>query len=100
MGKIPTNLQPILWSKSIDLLDLQKDKIYIIHQILAYGTWENIKWLFKTYPKPIINGVFSTEPEKNYSERSYNFVKNILLEIDKDLDKTKYVKTFPRYIGQ
>ncbi|AKM82812.1 hypothetical protein A2422_02485 [Candidatus Woesebacteria bacterium RIFOXYC1_FULL_31_51] len=99
MIKIPLNLQSILWSKDIKNLDLQKDKIYIIHQILAYGTWDNIKWLFNTYDTLIIKKIFSLKPEKDYSEKSYNFAKNILLEINNNLDKTKYVKTFPRFIG-
>src|SRR3989304_7077168 len=98
MVNLPANLQPVLWSKNIDLLDLQKDQTYIIHQILAYGTWDQIKWLFDVYTTSTISNVFSHKPEKDYSEKSFNFAKNILLEIDRDLDKTKYVKTFPRYI--
>jgi len=79
MVNIPANLQPVLWSKNID--------------------WDQIKWLFDVYTTSTISNVFSHKPEKDYSEKSFNFAKNILLEIDRDLDKTKYVKTFPRYIG-
>lgn len=96
--KLPKNLQAVLWSKNIDKLDFQKSKNYVIHQILAYGTWEHLVWLFKKYPEGAIRKVFSTQPEKDYSEKSFNFAKNILLEINSDLDKTKYVKTFPRSI--
>lgn len=49
-NKLPKNLQAVLWSRNIENLDFQKSKNYIIHQILAYGTWEQIGWLFKTYP--------------------------------------------------
>lgn len=96
--KLPKTLQAVLWSRDINKLNFQSSKNYVIHQVLAYGTWEHINWLFKTYkPETIIN-VFSSQPEKDYSEKSYNFAKNILLEINSDLDKTKYVKTFPRSI--
>lgn len=95
----PKNIQGVLWSKDIDLLDLENDKRYIIHQVLAYGTWEHIIWLFKAYPPHEIKKVFSEKPEKDYSEKSFNFAKNILLEITQEIDKSKYVKTYPRIIG-
>lgn len=95
---IPKNLQGILWSRDIEKLDLEKDKNYIIHQILASGTWDNVAWLFKTYPINTIRNSFETAPEKDYTQQSYNFTKNILLEDTKNLDQKKYVKTYPRDI--
>lgn len=96
----PSNLQAILWSKDIANIDLNGDKNYIIHQVLAYGAWEHIKWLFRTYPLYEIRRVFERIPQKDYSEKSFNFAKNILLEIPENLDKKDYVKTFPRVIGR
>ena len=46
---IPEDLKPILWSKSINNLDPETDKIYIIHQVLAYGGIDDIKILKKIY---------------------------------------------------
>lgn len=46
---IPKKLQPILWSTSVELLDIQKDKVYIIHQVLIYGTLDEIKFPEKTF---------------------------------------------------
>lgn len=34
---IPENWQGILWSCNVKKLDWQKDKNYIIHQVLMYG---------------------------------------------------------------
>lgn len=99
MSDIPANLQAILWSKDVNNLDLDTDKTYIIHQILAYGTTEHIKWLFSKYNEFEIKKTFSDTPEKNYSEKSFNFIKNILLAINSNIDKSKYVTTLPRYIG-
>lgn len=95
---IPINLQGILWSRDINKLDLEKDKNYIIHQILSSGTWDNVAWLFRTYSIETIRNSFEKYPEKDYTEQSYNFIRNILIETNKDLDKKQYVKTYPRNI--
>lgn len=96
---IPKNLQGVLWSMPVEDLDLQRNKNYIIHQILAYGTWENLKWLFKTYPKEEIGEVFLNHPEKDYTFPAFNFAKNILLNLNSmPVDQTLYVRSFPRNI--
>lgn len=101
MIKVPTRLQGILWSRDVSSLDRDKDKNYIIHQVLAYGTWDHLKWLFKTYKDDEIRDVFRKYPSKDYSEKSYNFVKSILLDIKKcGVDEKLYVKTYPRVIRQ
>ena len=98
---IPANLQPILWSVGVDKLDLQKDKNYIVHQVLAYGTWEHLKWLFKTYPREEIEKVFVEKPTKDYVPAAFNFIKNYILDLaDKNISAENYVRTFPRRIGQ
>lgn len=100
ISKLPQNLQGVLWSRSVDKLDIIKDKNYIIHQILSSGSWENVEWLFKTYTTNDIRESFEKYPEKDYTQQSYNFNKNYLLNIDKTLDEKRYVKTFPRDIRQ
>ena len=97
-NKLPKDLQGVLWSRSIKDLDLEKDKNYIIHQILAYGTWNHVLWLFRNYTVTKMRKVFENDPEKDYTEQSFNFAKNILIETSKNLDKQKYVKNFPRII--
>lgn len=47
--KLPASLQSILWSADIKQLDLTKDKIYIINQILSYGGLKELRWLFSNY---------------------------------------------------
>lgn len=97
---IPKNLQGVLWSIDTNKLDREKNKIYIINQILAYGTWEHLRWLFKTYPKEEIKDVFLNHPEKDYTKSSLNFVKNILLGLESTyLDIRYYDRSLPRYIG-
>ena len=53
---IPEKLQPILWSKNINNLDPEIDKIYIIHQVLAYGSMDDINYYVKNYRrKPLFS---------------------------------------------
>ena len=86
--------QGILWSKDIKNIDLEGDKIYIIHQVLSYGKIEQIKCLFKIYePREIID-VFSNHPKRIYSPAVFNFIKNFILDLEKEnLPMNKYVKT-------
>lgn len=96
---VPKNLQATLWSKNTSKLNLEDDKEYIVHQILAYGGLDQLKWLFKVYKPNQIRKIFIEHPEKNYSEKTFNFVQKIMLEVpSKAIDKRNYVKTFPRII--
>ena len=95
MGKIPSRLQGILWSASVNQLDLEGDKVYIIHQILMYGGFEDIKWLFKTYPQKTIKEIFVTRPLKVYTKEGFHFVKNYVLDFKgQKLPVGKYVNPF------
>lgn len=87
-------LQGVLWSKDIRNLDLEKDKIYIIHQILSYGNLKQIKWLFKIYKLKKIQEVFIKYPKKIYTPPVFYFIKNFILGLQKKrLPKEEYVKT-------
>lgn len=93
---IPSSLQGLLWSRRISSLDLKKDKNYIIHQVLTYGILEQIGWLEKVYTRNEIRKVFVNKPKKQYTNSSFNFVKNYLLGINQKLSKNSYVKDLPR----
>src|SRR3989344_5912332 len=98
MTKIPESFQGILWSRNVSNLDLDLDKNYIINQLLAYGSLTNLKWLFKTYTISDIKKIFKKYPSKDYTKKSFNFVKNILLDEKENIDEKKYVKSYPRII--
>ena len=97
MPHIPKRLQPILWSQNISLIDTKKDRPYIIHQVLRYGTLEDIAWLKKTYATRMLRGTFLKRPCKVYSASSLNFVKNILLGLgNARIDEKRYLSAAPR----
>lgn len=92
IAAIPAKLQPILWSTNVNLLEAQKDKVYIIHQVLLYGTFEELQWLFSTYKKKEIIDVFIKNPQKLYPKSMFYFVKNFILRLkDKNLSEGRYV---------
>ena len=62
--KVPKDFQHILWSVDVNDLDIEKHKGYIIHQVLAYGTFAQIRWLFSTYHKKQVIEVFLKRPSK------------------------------------
>ena len=96
---IPTSLQPVLWSQNVSTLDIEKDKPYIIHQVLNFGDMEHIRWLKKVYPMSDLNDTFINKPMKIYYPSTLNFVKNYLLTLEKHhIDESKYLKSSPRNI--
>lgn len=101
MSQIPSSLQPVLWSVNVDHLDRERDKSYIIHQILSYGTLDEINWVFQNYGKNEISDTFTHQPYKDYRPARFHFVKNYLLDLkNQPLDERHYVKNIPRDIGQ
>jgi len=99
MKKIPDSFQNVFWSVKLEDLDLEKDKIYIINQVLAFGGIEELRWLFKTYPTKAIKEVFLSHPIKTYRAPTFNFVKETLLEIEERLPEERYVIDTPRIVG-
>jgi Cu/Ag efflux protein CusF len=92
--RIPADLQPFLWSKNVKKLKLENDKIYIIHQLLSYGDLREISWLFRVYPEKQIKDVFEFSPMKIYGKATFNFVKNIILDLkNKNINPKNYVAT-------
>ena len=82
---VARKLKAILWSKNINAIDSEVDRVYVIHQVLAYGDIDEIKLLLKTYSLKEIKDVFL-------------FIKNYLLKINKQIDEQYYVKSYSRHI--
>ena len=94
MKKIPSSLQPFLWSKSVKKLDRDRDKVYIIHQILSYGDFKELRQLFKIYDRKEVGEVFTKYPKKIYQPSVFYFVKNFVLNLRKKrVNENNYVKT-------
>ena len=69
-----------------------------IHQILAYGTLDDIKSLRNTLGENRLKELFLSYPKKVYGKDSLNFIKNFILKISNSIDEQKYLKNTPRSI--
>src|SRR3990167_7181867 len=98
--KLPKKLQSVLWSVNINNLNLDRDKYYIIHQILSFGSLDDISWLLSNYPKKEIIKIFMVS-FKDYFRPRFYFVKDALLNLKNwHPDERHYVKNISRTIGQ
>jgi len=70
---VPQFLKPFLWSYDTKKLDIKKDKIRIITNILNYGTEKATNWLFKTYDKKSIITVLKNPKPGEWDKKSLNF---------------------------
>ncbi|MFH1392079.1 MAG: hypothetical protein ABIG90_00125 [bacterium] len=73
MKKIPPYIASCLWSYDISKLDLQKDKKMIIAQVLNYGDFKSIKWLYNIYPEKTIKEVIKNPKRGFWFEKVLNF---------------------------
>jgi hypothetical protein len=70
--RIPKSLQPILCSYNLKELNLKEDNETIITQVLNYGSWEDVKWLYSVYPEKEIKKVVSRPKRGLWFERILN----------------------------
>jgi len=85
--------QASVWSKSIDKLDRNKDKEYIVNQVLMYGNLEEIKDLKANYSEDEVRRIFIENPTQIYSKPAFNLIKNFILKISTNLDSGRYIKS-------
>ncbi|GFP21573.1 hypothetical protein HKBW3S06_00800 [Candidatus Hakubella thermalkaliphila] len=86
-------LKKLFWSANFENLDIVKDKAYIIHQTLAFGTLSDIKLLFNIYSLEEVRHIFLKQPQPLYSPPGLNFLQKYILQIeDARLSKERYIK--------
>ena len=67
-----------------------------IHQVLAYGTLNEIRSLKKTLGEEFLKKLFVTYPKKIYTASAFNFIKKFILHLS-SIDEQKYLKSTPRH---
>lgn len=82
---------------NISKLDLEKDRAYIVNQVLSYGTLDEIKWLMRIYGKKTVREVFLNQPIKVYTPSAFRF-SQLLLDAP-EVGADRYDQTLPRRIG-
>ena len=71
--KVPRQFQRVLWSYDINKMDLKKHKKEIITQVLNYGTWQDLKLLFKLYSEREIKKIIKTPQRGAWFKKVLNF---------------------------
>jgi len=73
MKKLPKRFQRILCSCDINKMDIVSDKDEIIIRVLNYGTWDDLKLLYKLYSEDDIKKVVSQPRRGVWLEKVLNF---------------------------
>ena len=68
-----------------------------LHQILAFGTLEDLKQLKKEVGQESLQTMFVRYPKKIYTPQSLAFIKKFILHLTHPIDDNKYFKHTPRY---
>ena len=68
-----------------------------IHQILAFGSLDDIKSLKQTLGKETLTELFLRSPQKVYTAPTLNFITKFILHIHSSIDEQRYLKNTPRH---
>lgn len=80
----------LFWFLDSNKLDLNKDRNLIVHQVLAYGTLEDLRQLIKLYGKETVRKEFKKPQAGLYQPSILNFAQHVL-GVAK-VDQNKYLK--------
>ncbi|HAJ44833.1 MAG: hypothetical protein UV53_C0015G0013 [Candidatus Azambacteria bacterium GW2011_GWE1_42_9] len=83
--KIPQKMRWLFWSYDIKTINFDRDKDYVISQVLNYGTWDDIKWLKEIYSDEEIKEIVKNPGRGVWFEKVLNFwttIFNIRLKKD------------------
>lgn len=71
--KIPSRMKWLFWSYDIKSLNIKDDKDYIITQVLNYGTWEDLKLLYRLYSEEDIKKIVKNPRRGVWFEKVLDF---------------------------
>jgi hypothetical protein len=71
--RVPKQFQRVLWSYDVNKMDLEEDKKEIITQVLNYGTWEDLKLLYRLYPEREIKEIVKNPRRGVWFKKVLNF---------------------------
>ena len=73
MEKIPRRLQRVLWSYDIRKMNTRTSKNLIIQQVLNFGDFDDLKWLYHTYPERDLRRVVKDPCRGMWHDNVLNF---------------------------
>lgn len=97
--EIPASLNSVLWSYDLEKLDLKKHKELIITQVLNYGTWKEVKWLFSIYEESEIREIITHPRRGSWWPKVLNFWLTFLeIEIPEEVYEQAVVRIEPNAV--
>lgn len=75
---IPGGLEPYFQEYDVHALDLDRDADLIIQRTLEHGTWDEVRWLFKTYGGSRIRAFLRERGERLLSPVTFNYWRKLL----------------------
>jgi hypothetical protein len=75
---IPTGLKPYFQEYDITRLDMIRDANLIIQRTLEFGTWDEIRWLFKTYRSKRIRLFLREHGERMLKPVTFNYWRKLM----------------------
>jgi len=75
---IPKSLQPYLQEYDLVDLGLQQDANLIIQRTLEFGTWDEIRWLFRVYSRRRVQRFLREHGERWLKPVTFNYWRKLL----------------------
>lgn len=72
-AQVPGSISRCLWSYDISEVDFNRDKDLIITQVLNYGDWQAVKWLYGKYSEEDLKQVIKKPRRGLWFKRTLNF---------------------------
>lgn len=99
-NKLPGFLQSVLWSYDLKQMDLEEDKEIIITQVLNYGDWKDLKWLYSVYSEDDIKEVVSHPRRGLWFEKVLNFWEIMLgIRLPKKVRQKAIFRIEPQFLS-
>ena len=76
--RVPQRLAPYFQEYDIRKLDVQRDDNLIIQRVLEFGTWNEIRWLFRACGKKRITKFVRELGERGLSRAAFNYWRGLL----------------------
>ncbi len=78
MTHIPEGLKPHFQEYDTQTLDLDLDANLIIQRTLEYGTWDEVRWLFRNYGDRRIRAFVRERGERMLSRVTFNYWRKLM----------------------
>jgi hypothetical protein len=75
---IPFSLLPYFQEYDLANLRLRKDANFIIQRTLEYGTWNELRWLFRVYTRQRIQRFLCEHGERLLKPVTFNYWRKLL----------------------